>query len=335
MKDEGLYPFPNPLSSETLMQLKRLREQTIANAGAPDHAGIRGESHERSRRQPTAFIRHPKASEWKPDLRKELADVRQGMHAVLNAMIDSRNVSPREKVVLELLRNTGARLHEVVLLTVGGYRNDGIAGQAQVMNKGSYRRESKTIYFAHNPKAQQLLTTYLEQVRAVRDPKGRTRLTDVDDSEGFFLTERGTPYSVKSFYYHWYRHYPLLRALCPVPFSPHDIRHLFITEFLMTLRLDCGSTIMGWRSSKTIDVYDHSRDGEHTLQVLARMQQSVSERRYVCQPTTTTEQQSIAEEAPQGASQEMLSQAVGETSWQHDAETLAWVKKMQQHSQHL
>ena len=91
MKDEGLYPFPNPLSSETLMHLKRLREQTIANAGAPDYAGIRGESHKRSRRQPTAFIRHPKASEWKPDLRKELADVRQGMHAVLNAMIDNRN----------------------------------------------------------------------------------------------------------------------------------------------------------------------------------------------------------------------------------------------------
>ena len=86
------------------------------------------------------------------------------------------------------------------------------------------------------------------------------------------------------------------RALCPVPFSPHDIRHLFITEFLITLRLDCGagtehmdteryqrereafgSTIMGWRSSKTIDVYDHSRDGEHTLQVLARMQQSFAE----------------------------------------------------------
>jgi len=354
MKDEGLYPFPNPLSSETLMHLKRLREQTITNAGAPDHAGIGGESHERSRRQPTAFIRHPKASEWKPDLRKELADVRQGMHAVLNAMIDSRKVSPREKVVLELLRNTGARLHEVVLLTVGGYRNDGLAGQAQVVNKGSYGRESKTIYFAHNPKVLQFLTTYLEQVRAVHDPQGRTKLTDVDDSEGFFLTERGTPYSVKSFYYHWYRHYPLLRALCPVPFSPHDIRHLFITEFLITLRLDCGagtdhmdteryqrereafgSTIMGWSSSKTIDVYDHSRDGEHTLQVLARMQQSFSERRDVCEPATTTEQQSDAEEAPQAASQEMLSPAVGETIWQHDAETLAWVKKMQQHSQHL
>jgi integrase len=354
MKDEGLYAFPNPLACEMLMQLKRLRDHTIANAGAPDHAGIRGESHERSRRQPTAFIRHPKAAEWKPNVRKELADVRAGMHAVLDAMIDSRKVSLREKAVLELLQNTGARLHEIVLLTVGGYRNDGIAGQAHVVNKGSYGRESKTIYFAHNPTVQQILTTYLEQVRPLHDPKGRTRLTDVSDTELLFLTERGTSYSVKSFYYHWYRHYPPLRALCPVPFSPHDIRHLFISEFLMTLCLECGagtehmdteryqrereafgSTIMGWRSSKTIDIYDHSRDGEHTLEVLARMQQGFSQRRFVFEPPATTEAASSTEKAPQTVEQQQVLLEVGETMWLHDAETLAWVKKMQQHSQHL
>jgi hypothetical protein len=100
----------------------------VANAGAPDHAGIRGESYERSRRLPTAFIRYPRAREWEPDVRKELADVRIGMHAVLDAMLESRDLSCCEKVILELLRNTGARLHEIVLLTVGGYRNEGSAG---------------------------------------------------------------------------------------------------------------------------------------------------------------------------------------------------------------
>src|SRR5712692_2970289 len=62
-------------------------------------------------------------------------------HKVLDALIDSEHLPLREKVVLELLRNTGARLHEVVLLTVGGYRNEGIAGQARVVDKGSYGRE--------------------------------------------------------------------------------------------------------------------------------------------------------------------------------------------------
>jgi hypothetical protein len=165
MRDERLYAFPNPLTSETLMHLKSLHEQAIVNAGAPDRAGIRGETHERSRRLPTVFIRYPKVGEWKPDLRKELVDVRAGIHKVFDAMMECQEISWREKIVLELLRNTGARLHEIVLLTVGGYRNEGIAGQAQVVSKGSLGREIKTIYFAHNPNVMQLLTRYLEHTR--------------------------------------------------------------------------------------------------------------------------------------------------------------------------
>jgi hypothetical protein len=87
MRDEHLYAFPNPLTSQTLMHLKHLHEQAVANAGAPDHAGIRGGPHERTRRLPTAFLRYPNAGEWKPDLRKELADVRAGIHHVLDAML--------------------------------------------------------------------------------------------------------------------------------------------------------------------------------------------------------------------------------------------------------
>jgi len=125
MKEAGLYAFANPLSSEVLVTLKREQERTLANRGAPDHAGTRAETHEQSRRRPTAFIRQHQAQEWKPNLRKELADVRKGMHEVINAMLDSPQVGAREKAVLELLQNTGARLHEIVLMTVGGYQNQG------------------------------------------------------------------------------------------------------------------------------------------------------------------------------------------------------------------
>ncbi len=300
LKDAGLYAFANPLSSELLVTLKREQTRTLANRGAPEHAGIREETHERSRRRPTAFLRHPKDQEWKPELRRELADVREGMHTVLNAMLDSNEVFPREKAVLELLQNTGARLHEIVLMTVGGYRNEGIAGQARVVNKGSYGREIKTIYFAHNPRVEQALIAYIEQVRPLHDPKGRRRLAEVGDHEALFLTERGTPYSTKAFYWHWYKHYGLLRSKCPVQFSPHDLRHLFISEYLINLKRECGagteqfqetdyhqareafgSLIMGWRSSNTIDDYDHTRNGEKTLFVLADYQKDLSQRQYV------------------------------------------------------
>jgi hypothetical protein len=353
MRDERLYAFPNPLTSETLMHLKSLHEQAIVNAGAPDRAGIRGETHERTLRLPTAFIRYPKAGEWKPDLRKELVDVRAGIHKVFDAMMECREISCREKIVLELLRNTGARLHEIVLLTVGGYRNEGIAGQAQVVSKGSLGREIKTIYFAHNPNVMQYLARYLEHIRPRWDPKGRTRLAEVDNTEPLLLTEHGTPYSVKCFYHHWYKHYPRFHALCPVLFSPHDIRHLFITEFLIMLRQECGagtdhfdaeryqrereafgSTIMGWRSTHTIDVYDHSRDGEQTLHILAIMQHQLAERRYLREPTTPATNLPLTQ--TKGSSAEEMHYALSEgeeTLWLHDAETLAWIKKMNQHNE--
>jgi len=347
MRDERMYAFPNPLSSELLLHLKLLHDQTIVNAGAPEHAGIRSESH--TRRQPTAFIRYPKAGPWQPDLRKELADVRMGIHAVLDAMLESREVSCREKVVLELLRNTGARLHEIVLLTAGGYRNEGVAGQAQVVSKGSLGREIKTIYFAHHPTVALLLSSYLEQVRPQQDPQQRTHWASAENTAPVFLTERGTPYSVKAFYYHWYKHYPHYRSLCPVSFSPHDIRHLFITEFLITLREACGagtayfdteqyqrereafgSLIMGWRSAQTIDLYDHSRDGAHTLQVLALMQQRLSAGQYQVSPLERPQDLPPAPEASLSVQETPGLHDSDAVIWLHDAETLAWIKKMQQ-----
>jgi len=348
LKDAGLYPFPNPLLSEILVAIKREQAHALANAGAPDHAGIREETHEQSRRRPTAFLHHTGAQGWKPNLRKELADVREGMHNVLDAMIDNQNLPLREKAVLELLRNTGARLHEVVLLTVGGYRNEGIAGQAKVVNKRSFGREIKTIYFAHNPRVEQILTAYLEQVRPLYDPQKRTKLSDLSDHEPFFVTERKTPYSVKSFYWHWYHSYTPLQSLCPVRFSVHDIRHLFVTEFLIALRAACGagtdrfdseqylrereafgSLVMGWQSPRTIDIYDQSRAGERTLSLLASYQQNLAQRRYVSTPSHVEGQSDDREIAAHRREESSASLQERDTIWRHDAETLAWIKKMQ------
>ncbi len=349
LKDAGLYAFANPLSSEVLVALKREYLSSLANRGAPDYAGIREETHERSRRRPTAFVQYPKNQEWKPEVRRELTDVREGIHTVLNTLLDSNDISLREKAILELLQTTGARLHEITLLTVGGYRNDGIAGQARVVNKGSYGREIKTIYFAHNPKVEQTLTEYLEQVRPLHDQLGRRQLLDLSDQEPLFLTERGTAYSPKAFYWHWYRHYTPVQSRCPVRFSPHAIRHLFITEFLIRLKMTCtdatnhfdeeaylqareafASLVMGWSSIKTIDLYDHSRNGERALAVLANYQHDLSHRSSVSSPSLQTELDRGATSVPPSQEKMIPSLKPTETIWLHDTETLIWVNKFQQ-----
>lgn len=350
MKEAGLYAFANPLSSEVLVALKREQERTLTNKGAPDHAGVRGESHEQSRRRPTAFLSLMLAQEWKPEVRKELVDVREGIHKVVDAMLDSAEISVREKAVLHLLQSTGARIHEVALMTVGGYQNEGIAGQAQVMNKGSYGREIKTIYFADNLRVQEALNAYLEQVRPLYDPQQRRRLVDVDPKAPLFLTERGTPYSLKAFYYHWYKLYPGFQTLCPVRLSPHDLRHLFVTEFLIRLKIKCGfgtdhfdaetylsereafgRQIMNWRSAKTIDIYDQSRHAAAVFPTLAEYQRDLSQRRYVGQPAREMDHapaQGVSPAIPQPT----FPPADQETPvvWGLDPETLDWIKSMEQ-----
>ncbi len=44
MAEAGLYAYANPMCSQMLQRWKQERLKSIANAGAPDHAGIRSES---------------------------------------------------------------------------------------------------------------------------------------------------------------------------------------------------------------------------------------------------------------------------------------------------
>ena len=95
-----------------------------------------------------------------------------------------------------------------------------------------------------------------------------------------------------------------------------------------------GSTIMGWRSAHTIDIYDHSRDGEQTLHVLGLMQQRLAKRRYLPEPETLAATPSLAPtDVPPAEEVHPLSEAAHETIWLHDEETLAWIKRMQQQEQ--
>jgi len=94
-----------------------------------------------------------------------------------------------------------------------------------------------------------------------------------------------------AFMRHWRKVYPVARKRCPIPFSPHTIRHLVVTELLLEARGRCDKTsavyldlkmaiaaMMGWRSPQTIDVYDHSLDRLEALGVLHALQESIRDR---------------------------------------------------------
>ena len=86
---------------------------------------------------------------------------------------------------------------------------------------------------------------------------------------------------------------------------------------------------MGWQSTHPIDIYDHSRDSEQTLQLLAKMQHQLAERSYLTSGgTSPTDLPPCGENTGSISNTEQGER--NEAVWFHDAETLAWIKHMQQ-----
>ncbi len=194
----------------------------------------------------------------------------------------------RDQIILLLLRQTGARLIEIVELTVGGYRNARRAGRALVKNKGSRGREEKMIYFT--PTVERYLLRYVQTERAQHDPQGRKRLEELHDRDPLFLTRTGKPYTKSAFYYHWNKLFTSAQRQFEqrqqVAFTPHDLRHLRVTRGVTAIRktaqddglleaelLEGFQHLMGWRSPETMAAYTKTMNKRKALEaVLADME---------------------------------------------------------------
>ena len=176
----------------------------------------------------------------------------------------------RDQVILLLVRQTGARISEIIEMTAGGYRAARHAGWALVKNKGSRGCEEKTIHFTTS--VERHLLDHIRTERAKYDPKGRKRLEDLNDGDPLFLTRRGTPYNRPAFYHHWNKLFvpaqQQFKKREQVEFTVHDLRHLRVTRTVTRLRQDAKgdrsveaellegfNDLMGWRSPETMATY--------------------------------------------------------------------------------
>ncbi len=280
LMDAGYYGYANPMRSERLTALKHEHLRQMKNVGAPDHAGIRDESHqETNHAYPTTFFRQKRGKVWTPETVMEPEAIQERMRKTIDYMVEHATFK-RDQVILLLLRQTGARLSEIVEMTVGGYRKAHHAGRALVKNKGSRGREEKTIYFTDVLEAQ--LHSYVRTERAKHDLQGRKRLEELDDADPLFLTSRGTAYKRSSFYHHWKKLFEpaqkRFKKQEQVAFSPHDIRHLRVSKAMTTIKqcahgdkqleedlVEGFRLIMGWRSPKTMETYIHTLNKRKAL----------------------------------------------------------------------
>jgi site-specific recombinase XerD len=287
MHDAGYYAYPSPMTSQLLEQWRRERARLIGSSGAPDHAGIRSEAWEESRRPPVAYFRQGKRKHWQPKIALESAEVRERMW---NALIYMTHHAPtqRDKVVLLLLRHTGARLHEILGMTAGGYRKPAGALNALVVNKGSLGREEKLITFLDTDEVEVL--KYIRGERAHYDQWGRTQLAELNDAEPLFLTARRKPYADAAFRYHWNCLMEQVQKRYRVSFTPHAVRHLFVTQHLVWIKEEAGNDqeeqqrlkaglvqIMGWHSRETMRIYDHTFSLQEAVQKLHEFQRKAEQ----------------------------------------------------------
>jgi integrase len=288
MAEAGLYAYANPMCSQMLQRWKRERMKAVANRGAPEHAGIRSESWHETNQQPTAFFRQRRGEAWKPDVALTSEQIQQRMNTDLDWMTLSASTQ-RDRLVLMILRETGARLSEVLSMTAGGFRKAKDPYQAYITNKGSYGREEKLIRLS--PPVEAALVRYVRTERAKLDPKARKRLSQLDDTDSIFLTRRRTPYTRDAFYHNWHKLYATRpsqkeeeQELPSLEYTPHDIRHLRVTVWLTNIRKiesaseaemlrRCVQRRMAWRNPLTILCYDHSFTEREEEEAFAAFQQ--------------------------------------------------------------
>ncbi len=179
----------------------------------------------------------------------------------LRQLLLSAFTRTRDRIIVRILFDSGARISEVLGLTMTDWRRLGQRERAWATNKGSRGERVKEIWWS--AETAQLLRDYINQERHLCDGKGRS-LDTLPDSARIFVTDEGDPYTYKAFYANWRRTCARVR----IKITPHQVRHWYVT---MALRL-IGSlpdetkraayrqsliAYMGWRNPATIEAYDH------------------------------------------------------------------------------
>ncbi|MCY9588263.1 tyrosine-type recombinase/integrase, partial [Paenibacillus alvei] len=168
----------------------------------------------------------------------------------------------RDEVIIRLLFETGARVSEILGLTIGDYRKRVGKYEMATFNKGSEKKRTKFIRFT--PDTLKLLIRY---VNGDRKKHCRTilKFNTLPDEAPIFVNVNGDQYKYHAFYLQWNN----ILNYGGLKLNPHKTRHWFVTNMIRSTYevSDNESEIirkkkelvqyMKWRSEDTLLVYEH------------------------------------------------------------------------------
>lgn len=253
----GQYEHENPLADPVAQVLRTVRQEAETaergRARMPQESGVEAP---RQRRPAENYFRLS-GEDWVPE---PIDD--PGLPGRLLAGAKRAGLSLRDQLVVRIAFESGARISEVLGMTVGDWRARNCNQEATAFSKGSRGRRVKFVRFS--PETAKLLHRYVGGDRRELD-SGRRGLEHLTSADPLFLSERRKPYSYKAFIPHW-------AALCQaagVDLNVHGLRHLYVSQ-AMRLIYETSATqaevqrrqeelvrYMAWRSPATLEAYEH------------------------------------------------------------------------------
>ncbi len=254
------YPYPHPLIDSVAHLMQEVEAQERQAGGQrprmPQRSGVEDPKQQYTSDNYFKLVE----DEWQP---QPIDD--PNLHVLLRKGFKQAGLPLRDHIVIRLAYESGARIREILGLTVGDWRKRGGKQEAWAFSKGSYGRRVKVIRFGKE--TSRMLHAYVNTER-YRFDQSRRRLDALDDAEPLFLSSRGNPYGYDTFKKQWYK----LCNVLNIDLNIHALRHWYVTQ---EIRLICerakepGDIVRGkedlvrymaWRSPETLQAYEHYFD---------------------------------------------------------------------------
>jgi integrase len=252
----GWYAYPHPLIDPMAHFLREIEAEERLAAGLrprmPQRSGVEDLKQSASEN----YFRLVQG-DWKPE---PIDDPE--LHLLLHKGFTLAHFCLRDQIVVRMAYEAGARIREILRLTVGDWRMRGCQQEAWACSKGSHGRRVKIMRFSLT--TARMLHAYVNTERIKCDRQSR-RLDALDDTDALFLSSRKNPYDYEAFKGHWYT---LCDAL-QIDLNIHQLRHWYTTQEIRLIyetvttagelerRKEELVRYMAWRSPDTLRAYEH------------------------------------------------------------------------------
>jgi integrase len=303
----GWYAYANPLTDSVSQVLHEVEAEEGCAAGRrPRMPALSGVEVPRGRSCSENYFRLQE-EQWVPQPMDDPSlpvRLMQGMRALTWGL--------RDQIVVRMAYESGARIREVLCLTVGDWRARGCSQEATTFNKGSRGRRVKVIRFSSE--TARMLRAYVNTERSRWDGQQR-RLEQLEDQDPLFVSRRGKPYDYEAFKPHWYA----LCAKVAIDLNIHGLRHWYVTQAMRQVSESAQTPAevmrgkedliryMGWRSAETLGAYEHFFQAERHASIQDQVYQRIAD--------LTTEAMHQCEQAVVPIAGPVLEDAVVQDGW--------------------